>query len=382
MKKARTSGLVLSAVFLLSSLLCCNSQDANKPLDRICVGNECLVISRFSQNVQDSLNGNAVGYALVISANGLLHHQAAYGKGRTSADPPEKEFSVEDRMNIASVSKTITAVAVLQLLDKNKLTTGAKIAPYLPSDWTLGTGADQLTFKQLLTHTTGLKDGDVGYEDLKTVIANGVTESQSQLYRNRDFGLFRVIIPYLDGFSEAGVSDKPSALAARYLKYVNEHVLPDKKILCKPDKNNPTLFYPFPPGKVQGTAYRDDTLFCGSEGLHMSAMDLMSFLVQRRYGTALLSASQRAEMDDTASATGKDSLGWQGRFDVKNGTSFFHGGYFFFPTESSGNGELNSLIMDFSSGIQLSLLVNSRCNCSGGLPGVVISAYNKSWEPK
>lgn len=43
-------------------------------------------------------------------------------------------------MNITSVTKTITAVAVLQLLERRRLTVDSLIEPWLPEGWIRGPG--------------------------------------------------------------------------------------------------------------------------------------------------------------------------------------------------------------------------------------------------
>ena len=67
-------------------------------------------------------------------------------------------MTVNTRSFIASVTKTVTAVATLQLLEANDLTVTAKIAPWLPSDWVKGPGIAQLTFRDLMQHKTGFKE--------------------------------------------------------------------------------------------------------------------------------------------------------------------------------------------------------------------------------
>ena len=77
------------------------------------------------------------------------------GQARTSADPPALPMSPDLVTDIASVSKTMTAMAMLQLLAKDGLPINTKISPYIYSDWTQGANISQLTFQELLTHSSG-----------------------------------------------------------------------------------------------------------------------------------------------------------------------------------------------------------------------------------
>lgn len=365
------------------------------PLDKVCQGNECLSISEFSQRMLDALNSKTVGYALMVSYGGLLRTEAAAGLGRTSVDPPLKEFKTTDRMNVASVNKTVTAVAVLKSLAANNLTVDEKIKNHLPSDWKPGANVGDLTFKDLLTHATGFREADgkmpnannTGYDDLKTFVERDLkpadkqadlncstSANKSPCYKNQDFALFRVIIPYLNGFKEdSGAADKASALSAAYLAYLNQSVfapLGIKDVRCAPDKKSPTLFYTFPAGATKGTDFGDWTPRCGGGGIHLSATDLAIFLAKLRHTNALLTEAQRTQMNN-------ELLGWQDVRSVKHGQCRFHGGFLFAPTASAGNIEDNALIVDCDNTMQVVLLVNSPVP-----PDVVFKAYDESWKPK
>ncbi len=88
--------------------------------------------------------------SVAIVRGGKLVFAKAWGKqaeGWTSAraDAPYQ---------IASVSKQFTAAALLLLEDEGKLSLDDKVAKYLPDI----SGADRISLRQLLTHTSGLQD--------------------------------------------------------------------------------------------------------------------------------------------------------------------------------------------------------------------------------
>src|SRR5262249_31281686 len=78
----------------------------------------------------------------------------------------------------------------------------SKIAPYLPSRWTQGPHVAEMTFKDLLTHWSGLRSvapDEDSFSNLRRTIANGSTNAnwQKREYQNCNFSLFRILIPNL-----------------------------------------------------------------------------------------------------------------------------------------------------------------------------------------
>lgn len=110
------------------------------------------------------------------------------------------------QMNIASVTKTITAAAVLKAIQDKKavgypnLTIHSKVDPFLPTAWVRGPGVKELTFRELLSQYSGMKDngGGTKVEDLRQWIADGVTREKGDFeYINCNIAIFRVILPYM-----------------------------------------------------------------------------------------------------------------------------------------------------------------------------------------
>src|SRR5262249_6160707 len=158
------------------------------------------------------------GYALSIAYQGQLYQVGeSSGLARTAADAPSTPQSPAKEMHVASVSKTLTAIVTLHLLEQNGLTPDALIAPYLPSNWTLGTGVEGLRFRDFMTHTSGFGQINAAsdYEGLRAAIA---TDLGSQLfsYKNANFGLMRVLVAGLQGIDAAAYEDQfdPAAVTA------------------------------------------------------------------------------------------------------------------------------------------------------------------------
>jgi D-alanyl-D-alanine carboxypeptidase len=113
--------------------------------------------SRFDQDLSGRLLGAGASAASVtVSVGGQVVHSSAYGKrlGWT-----EEVAEPTDRFRVASISKIVTAVLVLQLVERGQLqldqAVGGLIAQQVgvtPSDARF----NAVTVRQLLSHTSGL----------------------------------------------------------------------------------------------------------------------------------------------------------------------------------------------------------------------------------
>ncbi|MCH8904851.1 MAG: serine hydrolase, partial [Bacteroidetes bacterium] len=229
-----------------------------KKIDELCNGDDCFSIDLFIANLEDEVANKCVGYAFAVFAEGDLQGVRSGGFSRTSADLPELKFAPTKRVTVASVSKTITAIGVLQLLEKNSLSITAKIYHQLPSDWSLGSNIKTISYEDLLTHFSGFRTPDkrVGfdYSELESYVSAGIEleDKKDDVYENINFTLFRIIIPYLDGFDP--LTDNPGndigkATSDAYIDYMMTNVLNPAGIMfadCQAEEIDPTLYYPFP----------------------------------------------------------------------------------------------------------------------------------------
>lgn len=93
------------------------------------------------------------GVALAIVKDGAL--QYAKGFGVTELDT-QQAVTPDSIFHLASVSKTVVGVAVMQLVEEGKIDLDVPVSDYLPYFTVDDPAADQVTVKQLLTHTSGL----------------------------------------------------------------------------------------------------------------------------------------------------------------------------------------------------------------------------------
>ncbi len=101
--------------------------------------------------VTDALADTGVPSAsIAIVRGGKVVLTKAYGKQCERCGAPDARLPYQ----IASISKQFTAAAMLLLEDEGRLSLDDTVAKYLPDI----TGAERITLRQLLNHTSGLQD--------------------------------------------------------------------------------------------------------------------------------------------------------------------------------------------------------------------------------
>ncbi|MBS1532183.1 MAG: beta-lactamase family protein [Bacteroidetes bacterium] len=129
---------VILTIVGLAATVCVNGQNSLQTIDS-------LVTQLYNEH---ELSGN-----ILIADHGHVIYQRSLGY----ADAGRKILNNQSNsFQIASVSKTFTSVAILQLLEKGKLKLDDPVSKYL-SDFPF----DQITIRGLLSHTSGLNDYQV-----------------------------------------------------------------------------------------------------------------------------------------------------------------------------------------------------------------------------
>jgi CubicO group peptidase (beta-lactamase class C family) len=193
----------------------------------------------FAQTLTGLLQNRDIGYGFVIYENNEMKTSGAGGlKSRTVDSEGEKPYTIDTKMHIASMSKTIAAMAFAQLAAQRGIRTTDRISPYLPPSWTKGPNIDQITFYDLFNHRSGIiglgnncQNGSYNeniYAGLKQLIAAGVkTANRGQYcYQNANIGLMRVIIPAITGYvftGNDGTDDQQTQQL--YKAYVQTNIL-------------------------------------------------------------------------------------------------------------------------------------------------------------
>jgi CubicO group peptidase (beta-lactamase class C family) len=280
----------------------------------------------------------AVGFSYAIVQSGQLIKSGAQGWARApwEAKQPNIALTTTKRMTVASISKPITAVAVMKLVEQKKLSLDSKFYPLIKDKFPkAGKGVENVTIRQLLNHKSGLKPGIGCGDNLPNLLLQGTPwDDGIRPYENSNFCLLREVIEKVSG--------------QNYVNYVQSQILNKMTIAdmsCKPDVNNPTLYYNT--SKTLGYSWGDYSKTCSAYGWSASAIDLAKFLAYVRYHKVL----SKPTTDQMLS----EGLGWQKTVGTR-GTYYQHGGDWIGPEKKGFTG----VIMHFPDNIDAVLLVNTR----------------------
>ncbi|MBY0123573.1 serine hydrolase [Bacillus sp. S/N-304-OC-R1] len=121
--------------------------------------NKTINFERIDSYLEDQMDKQAIaGLAYVIVQGDKIVHSKAFGKADIGT-----ELSVQTPMKLASLSKSFTALAVMQLVDQGKIDLDAPVRNYIPwfqlKDNDLSKG---ITIRHLLNQTSGIQsDGEL-----------------------------------------------------------------------------------------------------------------------------------------------------------------------------------------------------------------------------
>lgn len=349
--------------------------------------------------------GNAVGYGYAISYQG--NPTASVGGGgqaRTGADQPAEAFSSLTEMDISSVSKTVTATAILHLLQSQPggldAALSTPLSDYLPSDWSMGANVADITLRHLLTHTSGLSESDnpidvnfgnpsnATYVNLKNLIAAPAPGPDDEYdpvyhgpvwdgsYNNANFALLaRVVLPKLVNpainLTAANYPDRDLTSGTIYKHYVQDEIFEPLGIFgADLDVTDPypTLGYFLGQEDESGEPPIDRTTTGGAGGWKMDARELARFLDGIQRDNSILAPATRQMRD-------QQQLGW---YQSENafGESFSHNG-----ANSGDDGFFRSQIIAMPTDVEVAYLMNSGW---ASLPGgdiftMLQTAYVNAW---
>jgi hypothetical protein len=347
-------------------------------------------IDLFEQNIRDALDNQTIGYTYAITLFDTIHTSDGVGNARIPPDfnAPEPQ-SPNKESYVASVSKTLTAIVVLRLLEMNGLDPDDPIGPWLPPGWDVGNGVASQTFRDFLTHQTGFTqkgvdpDGDNTLAFIENAVGTNVPFNTGFSYNNANFGIFRILVPRLAGFdfdAFPGYSDEE--LYGGFFVYaaLNFFESVDVSVTCNVSQPNPTFYYSVPHNNFNGLQPAADySLECGGYGFFASSKDLGPILADLAAGDELIS-------DESVMLMKEGQLGF---FNPANGYFWGNGGLGLYHNHggdwTAGIKGLDTCVMLFPIGITANLLINSIGGNYGGAGiyqcEVLRNAFDAAWEP-
>jgi len=288
----KNAGCILCITFLLFFCIKC---DVNVD----CEEGKCFSLDLFKENLNESLSGNCVGYSYSVFFNDQLGGFGTGGYDRLDIDGGNELMSTLSRIQVGSMSKTITAVTTLKLLAEKSYSINERILKYLPPDWTIGPNILDISFKDLLRHESGFRecegepctgpaveDINVGacalptpsnYDYLRCKVEAGVEllDMNEYRYQNINYQLLRVIIPKLAGINHLNSSNDIHT-ATKYVELVQNRI-GNVNVNCTDEGG--VYHYPFPPPlNTHGMTFGNSTSIAGAGGWFISALDYGHFL--------------------------------------------------------------------------------------------------------
>lgn len=176
-KVSLVCAMILSIAYLASVI--CNTQLIYAQTDTNTQTDIYSAIDTYLQSCAE--NANIPSMSVIIADKDKVLFSQCYG-GCKSCDTP---------FLLGSVSKSFTAVCIMQLTEQGKVDLSADISTYLPD----ATDGDKITVSQLLNHTSGLGEHQTP-ENYKIINEQGVHN-----YANVNYSLLGKIIEAVSGQS-------------------------------------------------------------------------------------------------------------------------------------------------------------------------------------
>ena len=338
-----------------------------------------LDVDAFRTDVHNALKDSTVGYIMQVRKDGALINSLIWNWAQTPLDAG-KGWTEDTRMNVGSVSKFLTAVGLVKLLDSKGISYDTKIIDYLPTYWTKGPNIDQITFRHLMTQRSGFNTGKSAsdYPFMKARVAEGVPGVGSYDYENMNFGLCRILMPIINGEidkganfgSIPGLNDAAWDYVATglYKDYMQANVFTPagvSNVGFGPLVGQPNaLAYPFPPLNAGGWNSGDKASIAGGAGCHLSCKELLDVIDHVRRRGTIISPQKAQYMLDNHFGIDQTIETAAGKIYNKNGLW-------------ARNGKTEQCVAYFfPANIEVVAFVNSPIGLDGkSLRGIVKDAY-------
>jgi CubicO group peptidase (beta-lactamase class C family) len=307
------------------------------------------------------------GAQVVVAQDGRIVYARAYGQADVYSGAPVR---VDSRFRIASLSKPLAAVAVMQLVEQGRLSLDQPVFPFLRPILALPVGPDPrtatITVRELLNHSSGF-DGALDpffNDDTKVIAQFGPTGPPSCVataawfltfplhddpgtkrnYTNMNYCLIGLLIQAVTGQS--------------YERYIDDHVLAprgvsDMRVAGTRDLQPLDVNHVTPPAAAIGGGYFMEALGAAGNWLG-TATDMVRFLDgldPAHPGPMLVSPATAALMKARPSYDPETVYWGLGLEMFDNGAAYGH-------TGSLANSR--TMMMHRSDGITWAIMVNGR----------------------
>jgi hypothetical protein len=262
-----------------------------------------LDVSAFEDALDNALKDVVAGYVAQLRQSGQIlftkarqfairHFPKEDGGGRWTADV---------QMHVASVSKLMTAMAMMVLLRDLNISFDAPIIDYLPDYWVKGSNIDRITFRDLTSGLTA--NAVVDFNVMKSAIAGGIIvpirgrlDSDIDIlgeynYQNLNYGLCRILLAVINGtinkdltYVDTSFNDQiwDTVTIAAYEFYLRTEVFEPSNVGGATLDHPPgcALAYRGPDDREPGWNSGSMQESCGCDGWHLSVNELLNAMGQ------------------------------------------------------------------------------------------------------
>ena len=256
-------------------------------------------------------NNTVVGYLAQLRQHGVTLFTNTWQYARRPQEKPNgsEPWTQYVQMHVASVSKLMTAMAMMVLFRDNNISPDDFIGPYLPDYWEIGDNIGNITFRNLFNHTSGLSTPPipVNFGSMMSAIAAGSFTLGTYNYQNVNYALCRVLLAVINGNIERRAD--PSIWDERtwtaYALYLQAKVFQPSSAgsaTLGDDPANqapPALAYRLEGDTEPGWNPGNMVESCGCDGWYLSVWELLNVMGRFcRDGSILTPAAAQAMLDN------------------------------------------------------------------------------------
>lgn len=312
------------------------------------------------------------GVSIVVSFGTDVQVSASHGFARLPSDEPSLPMSEHVRYNLASVSKPLTAALTIRLLlDNKQVSLDSTIYPLLPKDWNVHASRRNITFRQILTHKSGMESAALKYSTVRQEMAKPLDgNAGTYAYKSINYSLQRILAGPLQfpGFQNSLVGDTLGGIftSSAYVEAMFTAVFAPGGTPEATFENSkyPGLGYVAGNAPGEGQEFTASQLTLGSSGWRLTCAEASRLFRMLHYSEAILPKAWSQKMAD-------ENLGYDPDSGSVEGVSYFtKGGHL-----PAGEADIKSRIVGFANGVMVMVFVNSQAGSA--LP--VIKDEFKKW---
>lgn len=271
--------------------------------------------------VSDYLQRNAVPGAIAVVTDGSeIIFSSGFGH-----DLVGNRMTDDTRVPLASLSKSMTATAVMQLVDQGSVNLDAPVVKYLPEFQMADTRFQSITVRQLLMHTSGMSDRtfrEKSISPVPTTLKDAVASlrtahlasdpGKTRSYHNPNYWVVARLVEV--------VSHQP------FSTYMHDHVFLPAHMDQTRAVNSLKQAHDVAPGSIRVLNHsfakeEPDWFLGGCCGVISTAHDLAQWLIAQNSDLQTLTSEASLHLMH-------DGLGWN-RIDMDGRTVFSHNGVMF-----------------------------------------------------